>query len=341
MSFSRLRSIPMLLSLGALALSFPMTVSAQDTVTCADGEHAFTHALGTACVPENAERVVTLEWSYTEDLLALGLQPVGAADIAGYESWVKIPIALDEAVVDVGTRQEPNLEQIASLNPDLIIAPASRVSENFDDLSAIAPTLAFDAYPTDGTTHYTEMTRTFRTIAQAVGRDAEAEQVLTDVEAYFAAAAVALEDAGHADETFVLSQGFMSSDVPTFRLFTDNAMAVEILTNIGLENAWDDAPQLYGFTTVDMEGIAGISGDTNFIYVAQDDYEATMAESALWNAVPFVAAGRAYWLGGDVWLFGGPLSAVVLVDTVLAGLGVPLPEPTPAVEATAEATASA
>ena len=77
----RLRSLPMLLSLGALALSFPMAVSAQAT-DCAAGEQAFTHALGTACVPENVERVITLEWSYTEDLLALGLQPVGAADIA-------------------------------------------------------------------------------------------------------------------------------------------------------------------------------------------------------------------------------------------------------------------
>lgn len=339
MSFGLRKSVPMLLSLGALALSFPFAASAQDTVECADGERAFEHALGTACLPETVERVVTLEWSYTEDVLALGVQPVGVADIAGYEGWVKIPVALDESVPDVGTRQEPNLEQIAALNPDLIIAPASRVSENFDDLSAIAPTLAFNAYPTDGTAHYDEMTNTFRTIAEALNREDEAEQVLTDVEAYFEAAASALEDAGYGDATFVLAQGFMSSDVPTFRLFTDNAMAVEILTRLGLDNAWDDAPQLYGFSTVDMEGIAGISGDTNFIYVAQDDYQTAMAESALWNSVPFVANGNAIWIGGDAWLFGGPLSAATLVDTVLEGFGVALPEVTP--EATAEATAEA
>jgi iron complex transport system substrate-binding protein len=334
------RSLTFALSLGVLTLGVPF-VAAQDATECAEGTQAFEHALGTACVAVPAERVVTLEWSYTEDLLALGMQPVGAADITGYELWVKIPVALDETVVDVGTRQEPNLEAIAALNPDLIIAPASRVSENFDELSAIAPTLAFDAYPTDGTTHYAEMVNTFNTIAQAVGREAEAEAMLADVDAYFAAATTALEDAGRGGEPFVLSQGFMSSEVPTFRLFTDNAMAVEILSNLGLENAWGDAPQLYGFTTVDMEGIAGITGDTNFIYVAQDDYETAMQESALWNAVPFVVNGRSYWLGGDVWLFGGPLSAKVLVDTVLTGLGVELLEVNPAVELTPEATAEA
>lgn len=333
-----LKSFSLALCLGALALSFP---AAAQEAACADGDIVIEHALGTTCLPETAERVVALEWTYAEDLLALGIQPVGMADIAGYNAWVDIPLALDEDVPDVGTRQEPNLELIASLNPDLILAPSFRVAESYDDLSAIAPTLAFNAYPEDGTTHYEEMTNTFSAIAQAVGREAEAEQVMADVEAYFEAAAATLDAAGLAGQPFVLSQGFMSSDIPTFRLFTDNAMAVEVLTQLGLENAWDDAPQFYGFSTVDIEGIAGISADTNFIYVAQDDYQQAMQDSALWNAVPFVAAGNARWIGGDAWLFGGPLSAVTLVDTVLAGFGLEPPVLPPAVDVTAEATAEA
>lgn len=337
MTFRLLRSLPMLLSLGALALSFQIT-AAQETIVCADGEQAIAHALGTACVVETPERIIALEWTYAEDLLALGIQPIGVADIQGYHRWLKIPVTLDEAVIDVGTRQEPNLELIASLNPDLIIAPSFRVTENFDDLSAIAPTLAFNGYPTDGTTHYEEMVNTLNTIAQATGRDAEAAQVLAGLDARFALAATALEQAGRTGESFILAQGYLSSDIPTFRLFTDNAMAVEMLAKIGLENAWDDAPQLYGFSEIGIEGFADV-GDTSFIYVAQDDYQQFLQDSPLWNALPFVQADHAYWLGGDVWLFGGPLSAQILLDTVLASLGVDLPEATP--EATAEATASA
>ena len=289
-------------------------------VQCESGAQAITHALGTTCVPQGVERVVALEWTQTEYLLALGLQPAGVADIAGYNNWVQIPLALDASVADVGTRQEPNFESIAMLNPDLILAVSFRAGQNYEALSAIAPTLVFDPYPAD-MTHYDEMLVTFRTIAQAVGREAEAEAVIQGMTDHFAAAEAALEAAGRAGETFILSQTFLSSEVPTFRLFTDNALVVQTLEQIGLVNAWDDAPQQYGFTTVDFEAFASVE-DTNFLYIAQDDYRPTLIESPLWNGLPFVQSGRDYWLGGDAWLFGGPLSMQVIVDTVLETMGV-------------------
>jgi ferric hydroxamate transport system substrate-binding protein len=132
-----------------------------------------THALGETEVPANPQRVVALEWTYIEDLLALGVQPVGVADIAGYEAWVQIPVELGDDVVDVGTRQAPNLETLAALQPDLILVPAFRAAETYEQLAAIAPTLAFDSYPTDeNVTQYDEMRQTFLTIAEVVGRRA-------------------------------------------------------------------------------------------------------------------------------------------------------------------------
>ncbi len=302
-------------------------VTAQDAPECDAGTRLFEHALGAACVPDEVERVVALEWAYIEDVLALGVQPVGVADIEGYDNWVDIPVELDADVVNVGTRQEPNLEVIAGLEPDLILTSTFRASENFEELSAIAPTLAFNPYPDPETdaSQYDGMLTTFRTIAEALGRDEQGEQVLADLEASFSAAQAALEAAGRADETFILSQGWVSNDAATFRLFTDNAMAVQILEQIGLENAWDDAPQLYGFTEISFEGFAGV-GDTNFFYVAQDDANDAFAESPLWGGLPFVQSGRDYYLGGDVWLFGGPLSAALLVETILDTMDVEMLE---------------
>jgi iron complex transport system substrate-binding protein len=107
------------------------------------------HDFGSTTITAPAQRIVVLEWVYAENLLALGVMPVGMADIDGYNNWVKIEPQLDETVVDVGTRQEPNLEVIAELQPDLIIAPSFRVSANYEALSAIAPTITFNSYPTD------------------------------------------------------------------------------------------------------------------------------------------------------------------------------------------------
>lgn len=319
-----------------------MGVTAQETTACEDGFRLIEHTMGASCIPENPERVVVLEWTYAEDLLALGVQPVGVADIEGYHNWVKVPVALDETVTDVGTRAEPNLEVIAGLDPDLIIGVHFRLGENYDDLSAIAPTLVFNPYPDDLTvSQYDEMVTTFTTIASVVNREAEGEAVLVDLEATYTSAQAALDEAGHGGEAFILSQGWTVESVATFRLFTDNAFAVQILARLGLENAWDDAPQLYGFTEIGIEGFAELKDlDFNFLYVAQDTDNSFFEESPLWSSLTFVKEDQAYWLGGDVWLFGGPLSAELLVETVLAQFGVELPETTPEPAETPEVTAT-
>ncbi len=323
--------IPILLLL-SLALSACVPVQAPagstgGTSAAASTETVtITHALGETEIIGIPQRVVTLEWSYTENLLALGLQPVGVADIAGYSSWVKIPLLLDDDVVDVGTRQEPNLETLSGLKPDLIIAPAFRVTDFYDQLSAIAPTIAFDSYPTDETTtQFAAMQETFLLIADVLGQKDEGEAVLAAMTEHFVAAKSQLDAAGFVGEPFVLAQAF-GQDTVSIRLFTDNAMAVEIIEQIGLENSWSDAEfQLYGFTTVGMEtlpDLGDLDGDLNFFYVVQDDNNVFQRESILplWESIDFVKNGNAYPLGGDTWLFGGPLSAEVLVDIVVEAL---------------------
>src|SRR5690606_12284355 len=73
---------------------------------------------GEVTLDEPAKKVVVLEWTYAEDLLAVGVQPAGMADITSYGDYVNIEPQLDDTVVDVGGRQEPNLEAIAEIDPD-------------------------------------------------------------------------------------------------------------------------------------------------------------------------------------------------------------------------------
>ena len=68
------------------------------------------HALGETEIKGVPKRIVALEWLYAEDVLALGIQPVGVADIEGMNQWVNIPVEIGPEVTDVGTRQEPNVE---------------------------------------------------------------------------------------------------------------------------------------------------------------------------------------------------------------------------------------
>lgn len=289
--------------------------------TQATGPISVIHAMGTLELDAPAMKVAVLEWTYAEDLLALGMQPAGVADIEGYGSWVKAEPPLGTDVVELGTRQEPSIESIAQLEPDLIIGVQFRHEPIYNDLNAIAPTVLFNPYPAEGEgSQYDEMETTFREIAKAVGKEAEAEAVLTDLQEHFDAAASTLSEVDLATQSFVIVQAFTSQGSPAIRLFSENAMAVAIVEKLGLENAYSKEYEQYGFTTTSVEGLVDVQ-DANFFYVVQEEddiFANQLAENPIWSQLQFVQEGRTYPLGGDTWLFGGPLSARLVVDQVVA-----------------------
>ncbi|PRO66115.1 ferrichrome ABC transporter substrate-binding protein [Alkalicoccus urumqiensis] len=282
------------------------------------------HALGETELEEEPETIVALEWTYVEDLLALGVQPAGVADIEGYNQWVNIEEELSGDAVDVGTRQEPSLEEIARLEPDLIITASFRHEAIADSLEEIAPTVMFNPYPEEGEGgQYEEMETTFNEIASAVGREDEAETVLSDLEDTYAEAEEALSGVEAAENEFVVSQAFSANEQATLRLFNDNSMLMSILDRIGISNAFEeDEFQVYGYTETSVEALEPY-GDANFMHIVQEDdnvFENQLAGNPVWEGLDFVENDRVYALPGDTWTFGGPLSAEVIADEVVNAL---------------------
>src|SRR5262245_36288925 len=93
-------------------------------------------ALAGPAAAASSPRVVALEWDGVEDALALGVTPVGGADLRGYRAFVSPTIP--SSVQDVGTRQEPSLERIAQLKPDVIVVPSYRAGKNLGTLRKLA-----------------------------------------------------------------------------------------------------------------------------------------------------------------------------------------------------------
>ncbi len=281
------------------------------------------HATGETVITGQPETVVALEWDLVENLLALGIQPAGVADVDGYERWVDAGPALEDDVADVGTRQEPSLETIASLEPDLILGVEFRHAEIEGQLSSIAPTLLFDPYPPeDGPDQYERATETFRTVAEAVDRTDRAEHVLEGVNATFQQARASLQEADQAGQDIVLAQAYTQEASPVLRLFTDNALATHLVERVGLQNAWEDGFQAYGFSTVSLEALEQVE-DATFLYVAQPDDDpinGTYSDDPAWQNLTFVQEDRVHPLGADVWLFGGPLSAAATANAIVEAL---------------------
>ncbi|WP_186673350.1 ABC transporter substrate-binding protein [Sporosarcina sp. BP05] len=275
---------------------------------------------GEVTLDKPAKKVVVLEWTYAEDLLAVGVQPAGMADIEEYHNWVNIDVELSDDVVNVGGRQEPNLEAIAELEPDLIIGTSFRHDGMIADLEKIAPTVIFNPYPEDEKMDlYQEMITTFNEIAKAVDKKDEAKQVLADLDVKYEEAKTTIDNAGLKTKDVVLTLAYTGAQAPEIRVFTPNSMASIMLEKIGLNNIHiPDQFELYGSSTYNVEGLTKYE-DANYLYIVQNDdniYEKQLKDNAVWKNLNFVKEDRLYDLGGDTWLYGGPLSAETLLDKI-------------------------
>lgn len=270
----------------------------------------------TAATPPT--RIVTLEFMATESVLALGVTPIGAADSAGYRGWVSGQ-PLPMRVTDVGTRQEPSLEAIASLKPDLIIGPAMRLKPIEARLQSLAATVLLEGYPKDTSANQLDfMLGEFRRIGEILGRAEAAEKVIQQLDSSLAAHKVHLAVAGRSGAVLVAQY---LPGTPRLRVFTSNSQVGTLLARLGLTNAWTAANDVYGFSTVTAEALAPVTEATLLIIANPTDagWQA-LQTGAVWQALAPVRAGRERLLDPKTWTFGGPVSAQVLGDEIAAAL---------------------
>ncbi len=268
------------------------------------------------------KRVVALEWDGLENLVALGVKPVGGADLRGYRTYVSV--RLPGAVTDVGTRQEPSLERIAKLKPDLIVVPDYRAGRNLSTLRRIARVLITKPYPgstADGA-QFDAMVRDFRALGTAVGRRGRAESVLRGMSSRLSRLRTRLRRADRDRIRMTIATPGGTSSSPAARLYTDNSATAEIVRRLGMRNAWTAGAQRYGFSTVGVEALRKVqSGWMAFIYPSPFAAQIKRFTSqASYERLEMVRKRRVRKLAGDTWLFGGPVSSRVFAERLTAAL---------------------
>ncbi|WP_414628707.1 Fe(3+) dicitrate ABC transporter substrate-binding protein [Vibrio diazotrophicus] len=133
-----------------------------------------TDSHGEFSIQSTPQRIVALEFSFVDALVAVDVSPVGIADD---NDPSRLLPAVSEKLGEwksVGTRSQPSLEVIASLKPDLIIADVDRHSAVYNDLTKIAPTLLL---PSRRET-YQDNLKSAAIIGKVIGKEAEMTQRL-------------------------------------------------------------------------------------------------------------------------------------------------------------------
>lgn len=143
-------------------------------------------SLGTAEIDEKPEKVITLGQGSTETAIAMGHTPVGmeeyewAADETGYMPWIHEAVKDkgDELPEFVGAGEKLDMEKIVELDPDVILAPWSGLTqEQFDSLNEIAPTVA---YPDKAWS--VDWDQQIEIIGKALGEDQKAKSLIKDLD---------------------------------------------------------------------------------------------------------------------------------------------------------------
>ncbi|OSY35684.1 putative siderophore-binding lipoprotein YfiY precursor [Pseudonocardia autotrophica] len=251
------------------------------------------HPLGVTDIPVSPSRVVAIDRRGTlPHLLALGIEPVGALT---HESIIgsQFPGVVADLTGDVtvlptaGSSDEVRLEAVAALRPDLVLGWTDGITDQYDALTRIAPTVAVDIDVHDAEP-------SLRAIAAAVGRDERAEEIITGFEAQRTQRLEALGEIGTVSA--VLGVG------DQIRVYRPRASSVTRWLQEAGGRIVPDAGTLAGepyrdlFVTVGQELLGEVNGDTLIVMAnSGPDGEAALDAlrgNALWSGLPAVRTGR-------------------------------------------------
>ncbi|MTF38699.1 ABC transporter substrate-binding protein [Cyanobacterium aponinum] len=265
------------------------------------------HKAGETCVPNHPERVVVLGVPTLADALALGVKPIGTIL---YFNASNAPSYLEDklqGIKVVGRGNEPNLETIFSLNPDLIIMMYPNQG-SYDKLSQIAPTIADDWFGFD---HWKEH---FNFVAKALGKTKEAQKVWQHYEQRIQELREALGDNYQDIEISVVRVccNNLASDVK-------NSFSGIILNDVGLNRPPSQNSVPGGLAIFSEELITEkLDGDIIFAIV-DDDQDSEKAfeqlkNNQLWSKLKAVQQGKVYPVNLSTWRGGNPLAADAVID---------------------------
>ncbi|MDM7850805.1 siderophore ABC transporter substrate-binding protein [Pseudochrobactrum kiredjianiae] len=140
------------------------------------GEVTIKHAQGETKLPDVPQKVITFDLSSLDTLDALGVKVSGVPTIKLQDYLSKY--AADD-YIKVGTLFEPDYEAVNAAQPDLIIV-GGRSAAKYAELAKIAPTIDLTA---DAANFVKSSEDNIRTLANIFGKDKEAEEALTKVNA--------------------------------------------------------------------------------------------------------------------------------------------------------------
>ncbi len=227
-------------------------------------------------------RLAVLDWAILDAVLALGGTVAAVAEPDGYCRQTPGP-ALPPETVDLGLRDQPNLELLQRLAPDLILLPSwQRV--DLPRLARIAPVFSVAAY--GSVAPLAEAKAALLAVGARLGREAEARRALaaTERELREIRARLASRQGASVQIVSLLDQSHAW-------VFAAGSLFHDVLARLGLVNAWSRHRD--AVVTIGLEQLA--RHPDAWIVCLRPTHPPLLAEvaaSRLWSSLPASRHGR-------------------------------------------------
>lgn len=265
---------------------------------------------GPVCVPENPQRIVVLDPTFSLGMaIELDLPVVGAPMFGMSDATLKAE-AEARGVTDLGAFTAPSLETVVVLQPDLILATGALGAGAQALASTVAPTVMISS---ENWKDY------YRALARATGRSAAADEIIGSYEDRVAALRARMPE-GTVSVVRITPWDFqVYLDAPNaygpFLVLREAGVKRPPYETAGSEGDtvrrpdWEELSQLTGDRLLYIVGGANDSADSG-------RHEEVLA-NPLWQALPAVQAGRVHRVDAATWMeFSGATAAHRVLDDI-------------------------
>ena len=290
-------------------------VFARAAVVDGDFPRQVEHVVGSTLIPRQPQRVAVISTGQLDAALSLGVIPAGTTRVDNRElapGYLRTALASRaqelEAMVDLGSRQAPDLEALARLAPDLIVLNRTVLKAGGLELfSRIAPTVV--ARGTGG-----NWRPDFLLLADALGRRQQAERLLAELDSDLTGLAQRF-GAQPPSASLLFSSG------ARLRLMGADSFAGGLLQAMGVTRP---AAQRFKGTSRDVSAELLDLADADWLFYAEQGTAlASLARQPLWPRLSAVSQSRAIRVDTDAfYLNAGPLAARQVISTVAGARGV-------------------
>lgn len=287
--------------------------SDDDPEDTADDPVVIAHRHGETEVPADPERVVAVGFNDADVVLALGVVPLGERSLLGGLDASERPWFVEELdgadpPVQLGA-EELDFEQVAALEPDLILGLYSAMTEDeYATLSEIAPTVAQPEEFVDFGVPWRDQ---LEITGRALGREDRADELLDEVEAEFAEAREAAPELDGAEIAVA------SAATAELYAYASDDLRTRFFTDLGLEVP-DEIDELAGeafFAEISREQAPLLDREVLVTYGEAE----TLEDEAFWSSLDVVDEGRTIYMDAADDLtnalgFSSPLSLPFALD---------------------------